>query len=166
MEAYKMQIIETGIVIILAVILQFTLKKTIFKARDKFGFQKDRVRFAFKLFSSLLYIIGIIAILFIWGVSQYQLAFYLSSILAVLGIALFAQWSMLSNITASVLLFLNHPAKIGDTIMILDKEFPLTGKIKDIGAFFLTFQTEDNETVTIPNGLIFQKMVKIISNNS
>jgi small-conductance mechanosensitive channel len=70
---------------------------------------------------------------------------------------------MLSNVTASIILFLNHPAKIGDTIVFLDKDFPLTGKIKNIGAFFITVRTEEDEMITIPNSLIFQKMVKIIS---
>jgi len=163
MEPYKLRLIETAIAISLVISLVFITKFSLRKAKKKYGFQKDRVRFTVKLITSIYYIAGLIAILIIWGVSKGELALYLSSILTVIGIALFAQWSMLSNITASVLLFLNHPAKIGDTIIILDKEFPLTGKIKDIGAFFLTFITEEGETVTIPNGLIFQKMVKIIS---
>ena len=80
-----------------------------------------------------------------------------------LGIALFAQWSMLSNVTASILLFVNHPAKIGDHIQLLDKDFPYVGEIRDIGLFFITIRTEEGEVLTIPNGLIFQKMVKIIA---
>ncbi|MDX1350721.1 MAG: mechanosensitive ion channel [Putridiphycobacter sp.] len=163
MEAYQIQLIQTAVVIIAIILIRSGTKFSLNRAKNTFGFQKDRVKFTLKITTSMFYLSGAVAILLIWGVSKGELALYLSSILAVIGIALFAQWSMLSNITASVLLFLNHPAKIGDTIMILDKEFPLTGKIKDVGAFFLTFKTEDNEIVTIPNGLIFQKMVKIIS---
>lgn len=165
MEQYQIKIIETVVVIVAVIVIRYIAKLSMNRAKNTFGFQKDRVKFTFKLFTSLFYTTGIIFILLIWGVSKGELALYTSSLLAVFGIALFAQWSMLSNVTASVLLFLNHPAKIGDTILILDKEFPLTGKIKDIGAFFLTFKTEDNEVVTIPNGLIFQKMVKIISHD-
>ena len=87
---------------------------------------------------------------------------FLSSFIAILGIALFAQWSMLSNVTASILLFVSHPAKVGDTIRILDKDYPLTGKIKDIGAFFVSIETEEKEIITIPNSLLFQKMIKVI----
>jgi len=86
---------------------------------------------------------------------------FLSSFIAVLGIALFAQWSMLSNVTASILLFVSHPAKIGDTISILDKDYPLSGKIKDIGAFFVIIETDSKEVITIPNSLFFQKMIKV-----
>ena len=161
MEPYQIKIIQTVSVIVAIILLRFVIKISLNRAKKTYGFQKDRVRFTFKLITSLFYISGLITILLIWGVSKSELVLYLSSVVAVLGIALFAQWSMLSNVTASVLLFLNHPAKIGDTIMILDKEYPLTGKIKDVGAFFLTFKTAENEIVTIPNSLIFQKMVKI-----
>ena len=163
MELYQIRIIETGIILVALILFRFIAKLSLRKVKNTYGFQKDRLKFTFKLLTSLFYIAGLLVILIIWGVSKGQLMLYFSSIIAVIGIALFAQWSMLSNITASILLFLNHPAKIGDTIMILDKEYPLTGKIKDVGAFFLTFETESNEIVTIPNGLLFQKMVKIIS---
>ena len=163
MDLYQIRIIQSAVVIVAVITLRFIAKLSLRKVKNTYGFQKDRLKFTFKLITSLFYAAGLLAILLIWGVSKGQLALYLSSIIAVIGIALFAQWSMLSNVTASVLLFLNHPAKIGDSIMILDKEFPLTGKIKDVGAFFLTFETENKEIVTIPNGLLFQKMVKIIS---
>jgi small-conductance mechanosensitive channel len=103
----------------------------------------------------------IIIIMLIWGVSQQELLLYISSALTVVGVALFAQWSLLSNVTASVLLFLNHPAKIGDRIQILDKEFQIEGKITNIGGFFISIQTDDNQVITIPNSLVFQKSVKV-----
>ena len=42
-----------------------------------------------------------------------------------------------------MILFLNYPLKIGDSISILKENRPLTirGEIKDIGAFFITFRT-------------------------
>lgn len=61
------------------------------------------------------------------------------------------------------MLFVNHPAKIGDYIQLLDKDFPYFGEIRDIGLFFIIIRTEEGEVLTIPNGLIFQRMVKIIS---
>lgn len=54
----------------------------------------------------------------IWGLEQNEIAVFASTILTALGIAFFAQWSLLSNITSSILLLLNHPMKLGDTIKI------------------------------------------------
>ena len=85
---------------------------------------------------------------------------YVSSFLTILGIAFFAQWSILSNITAGIILFINYPVKIGDTITILEKDNNITGEIRDIGAFFITLRTPNKELITMPNSVILQKNIK------
>ena len=97
---------------------------------------------------------------FIWGVDEQQLLIYISSFLTILGIAFFAQWSILSNITAGIILFVNYPVKIGDKITILEKDHNIDGEIKDIGAFFITLKTDKNEFITVPNSIILQKNIK------
>ena len=42
-----------------------------------------------------------------------------------MGVAMFAQWSILSNITSGIILFFSFPFKIGDLILIHDKDFPI-----------------------------------------
>ena len=98
---------------------------------------------------------------FIWGVDEKQLLIYISSFLTVLGIAFFAQWSILSNITAGIILFINYPVKIGDSITILEKDSAnnVTGEIKDIGAFFITLRTPEKKLVTLPNSIILQNNI-------
>ncbi|AUX16934.1 mechanosensitive ion channel domain-containing protein [Flavobacterium columnare] len=93
---------------------------------------------------------------------QNEIALFASSILTALGVAFFAQWSLLSNITSSLILFFNHPLKLGDTIRILDKDFPLEGEIIELTYFFVYLKTADGQTITIPNSLILQKSISII----
>lgn len=163
MEDNQLKLVETAIVVVILVVTLLIVKYTFRKLGSRYRFQQDRIQFTIKLFNISLYLSAFVSTLFIWGVDQNELVLFLSSFLAILGIALFAQWSMLSNVTASIMLFISHPAKVGDTIIILDKDFPLTGKIKDIGAFFISIRTENDELVTIPNSIIFQKMTKIIT---
>jgi small-conductance mechanosensitive channel len=163
MPLYQIQIIETVAVFILVLILRKVIAGIRRKAQKKYHLQVARNRFIAKIIDIGLYTAGTFVVLAIWGVDQADLLVFFSSFVAVLGIALFAQWSMLSNVTASILLFVNHPAKIGDRIQVLDKDYPYLGEIRDIGLFFITIRTEEGEVLTIPNGLIFQKMVKIIS---
>jgi small-conductance mechanosensitive channel len=163
MQPFHVRILESGVAIVIMVIVLVIIQYTFRKIGERYKFQKDRVRFTIKLFNISIYLSAFVTILFIWGVDRNELALFLSSFVAILGIALFAQWSMLSNVTASILLFISHPAKVGDTISILDKEFPLNGRIHDIGAFFMTIKTDANEVVTIPNSILFQKMIKITS---
>ena len=102
----------------------------------------------------------------IWGLEQSQIAVFVGSILTALGIAFFAQWSLLSNITSSLLLFFNHPIKIGSTIKILDKDFSFEGEVSDLSYFFVYLKTETGEVITIPNSLLLQKPVSIIEKNN
>lgn len=161
MDAQELRIIETMLVLLGLVVLILVTKGTIRKIGNRYQLQKERTFFIQKIINIGLYTAAGIVLLFIWGVDQNELVLFLSSFLAILGIALFAQWSMLSNVTASILLFVSHPVKIGDSIGILDKDYPINGKIKDIGAFFLIIETDKKEVITIPNSLLFQKMIKV-----
>jgi small-conductance mechanosensitive channel len=98
---------------------------------------------------------------FIWGVDEKQLLIYITSFLTILGIAFFAQWSILSNITAGIILFINYPVKIGDTITILVKDSAnnITGEIRDIGAFFITLRIPGKDLITLPNSIILQNNI-------
>jgi small-conductance mechanosensitive channel len=161
-EQFKSEIIETILVLTLVIGGRFFINKLFIKASERLQLQKSRGIIIKKIVNGALFFAGLIILFLIWGVDKKELAVFFSSFIAILGIALFAQWSMLSNITSSIFLFIYHPAKIGDKIAIVDKENPMEGKITDIGAFFIIVKTENGQIVTIPNSLIFQKMVQIM----
>ena len=117
-----------------------------------------------KALQLLTFLTAIILLSAIWGLKQSEIAVFVGTILTALGIAFFAQWSLLSNVTSSVLLFFNHPIKIGDTIKILDKDFPIEGEVTDLSYFFVHLKTDTGEIVTIPNSILLQKSVSVIEN--
>lgn len=110
----------------------------------------------------MLLIISSVFIAAIWGVNQSDMVVFVSSIIAILGIAFVAQWSILSNITAGVILFFNHPLKIGDYVKILEKDFVIEGIVDDITYFFVHIETSEKEKITISNSLILQKILSIV----
>jgi small-conductance mechanosensitive channel len=154
------KIFESIIVFVLAFFMRLLITKSLRKIQLKFGFQKARILVTNKIITILIYITLIVVVAFIWGVDEKQLLIYISSFLTILGIAFFAQWSILSNITAGLILFVNYPVKIGDTITILEKDNNITGEITDISAFFITLKTPEKELITIPNAVILQKNIK------
>jgi small-conductance mechanosensitive channel len=158
----QFKIIESLIVFVLAFFIRFIITKSLRKIQTKFGFQDARIVVTNKIITILIYITVIVVVSFIWGVDEKQLLIYISSFLTILGIAFFAQWSILSNITAGVILFLNYPVKIGDSITILEKDSPnnINGEIRDIGAFFITLRTPEKELITLPNSIILQNNIK------
>lgn len=108
-------------------------------------------------------IISIAFILITWGVKQSDIALFFGSVLTVIGVALVAQWSLLSNMTSGIILFYNHKIKLYDYITILEgKDYVITGKVVEIGLFFITLENLESKIITIPNNLIIQKSIMIL----
>lgn len=162
MGDYKYQILETALVVVLFLIVQVIARKATNRMLKRFSFAATRRKIVIKSVNLLTSLIAFVIIAAIWGIDKGQLMFFISSALTILGIGFFAQWSILANITSGLILFFNHPVKIGDRIKILDKDFPFSGTVDDITYFFLHLTTEDGQKVTIPNSVALQKMIAVI----
>ena len=156
----EIKIIETAIAIVLYLVLRFISGKSIDRTVETSLMQKTRGKIIKKAVNLLLIVLGLVLILIIWGVKQSELAVFIGSVLAVIGIALFAQWSILSNITSGIIIFFIHPVKLDDTISIIDKDFNIDGRVSDIGLFFVLIKTSDGEQITVPSNVFIQKMIK------
>ena len=115
-----------------------------------------------KIINLIILIVGITLIAVVWDITFEGVAVYFTSFFAVAGIGLFAQWSILSNITASVILFFNYPFKIGSTIRIKDGDNSVTGIITNISMFVIHIKTDGGDDITYPNILALQKPIQII----
>ncbi|HOX82782.1 MAG TPA: mechanosensitive ion channel family protein [Chryseolinea sp.] len=166
METYKIQITETIIVLVGYIIIYFITKIFINNTLKQTHLQRGRRKIIVKAVHLFSLITTTILLSAIWGLEQNQIAVFVGSILTALGIAFFAQWSLLSNITSSLLLFFNHPIKIGSTIKILDKDFPFEGEVSDLTYFFVHLKTESGEVIVIPNSILLQKSVLVIERNN
>ncbi|AMO19014.1 mechanosensitive ion channel domain-containing protein [Flavobacterium columnare] len=162
MGTYKIQILETIAALVIYIFLFFFTKNIINNTLKRTYIERTRRKISIKALHLLITIVFFVLISGIWGLEQNEIALFASSILTALGVAFFAQWSLLSNITSSLILFFNHPLKLGDTIRILDKDFPLEGEIIELTYFFVYLKTADGQTITIPNSLILQKSISII----
>ncbi|CAL66785.1 mechanosensitive ion channel domain-containing protein [Christiangramia forsetii] len=159
---YREQLMYSLAVLILLTIIQFVLKKAANKVGKRSEINITRTRLMFKYINILLLLIATFLLSFAWGVGLSELALIFSSTFAVIGVALFAIWSILSNITSGIIMFFSFPYKIGDTIKIHDKDIPIEAEIEDIKAFHLHLRTADGELITYPNNLILQKAVSLI----
>lgn len=164
MKTLDVQIIETVIVVFAYIVSYFITKITINNFLKNTQLQRGRRKIMIKAFNLIFLLAAVLLIAAIWGLKQNQIALFASTILTALGIAFFAQWSLLSNITSSIILFFNHPLKIGDTIEILDKEYSFEGEITDLTYFFLHLKLKNGKIITIPNSLLLQKSVAITEN--
>jgi small-conductance mechanosensitive channel len=165
MDKHKIQIIETLLVILGFIISHVVTKRSINNTLKQTQLDRRRRKIIVKTVPLLTLITALVLLAAIWGLDQDQIAVFVGTILTALGIAFFAQWSLLSNITSSILLLFNHPIKIGDTIKVLYKDFPFEGEVSDLTYLFVHLKTKDGELITIPNSLLLQKSISIKSNN-
>jgi small-conductance mechanosensitive channel len=162
METYKIQIIESIVVLVCYIIVHYITKIFVNNTLKQTHLQRGRRKMIVKAVHLLSFLTIIILLSAIWGLKQDEIAVFVGTIITALGIAFFAQWSLLSNITSSLLLFFNHPVKIGDTIKVFDKDYPFEGEVSDLTFFFVHLKTEQGEIITIPNSLLLQKSVAVI----
>lgn len=162
MDILTVRIIQTVIVLLLSAAAHLFTRKVIKSFLKKFRFTAQRRKLTIRIINLLLSIVTIVFISAIWGVRQSQMAVFISSVMAVLGIAFVAQWSLLSNITAGLILFFNHPLKLGDHIKIIEKDFVIEGIINDITFFFVHIKTENREKISIANNIFLQKNISIV----
>jgi len=105
---------------------------------------------------------AMLVLIVISGVDTRNLFVALSSVFAVIGVALFAQWSILSNITAGIIIYFSAPFKIGDYIRILDKDMPIEARVEDIFTFYTHLRTKDGGIHIFPNALLLQKAISVM----
>lgn len=126
----------------------------------------NRKKVVLNVFYFLYYLVFFTVVVLILGIDIERISIFLSSVLAILGVAFFAQWSLLSNLTSSIILFFYHPIKIGDKIIILDNDFKnFPGIVKNLTAFYVMITTESDRDITIPNSIIIQKGIEYINEN-
>ena len=162
MNPSKIQIIETVIVLVGYIATYLITKILINNTLKNTHLQRGRRKIIVKAVHLFSFITLIILLSAVWGLEQSEIAVFVGTILTAMGIAFFAQWSLLSNVTSSLLLFFNHPIKIGDNIKVLDKDYPFEGEVNDLTYFFVHLKTESGEIITIPNSILFQKSVSVL----
>lgn len=166
LDSYKTPLIATLVILIILVVIRIILRKLIIKLGKSNNINIARVRLINRYTTVTLFLVFIFAESFVLGIKSSDIAVVFSSVFAVIGVALFAIWSILSNVTSGVIMFFSFPYKVGDKISIHDKDFPIEAIIEDIRAFQLHLRLDNGDLVTYPNNLMLQKAVTLVQKNA
>ncbi|MGB7994916.1 MAG: mechanosensitive ion channel family protein [Photobacterium halotolerans] len=163
-EAVLQSRLAYNLFIILVFLIVYTIAKRVINLwLTRLGKTKmvseARVRFISRVLSSVVFFVLFSVAVISLGLGYSDISLFFSSAFAVLGVALFAQWSMLSNVTASVLIFFVFPYRIGDRVKVVDKDDDISGVINDITMFHVIIERTDGSLITYPNNIILQKPV-------
>lgn len=160
------QIINTILVFGILFIIQFIANLVVRKIGRAKRKNKARIKLVKRYVSITFFLIALLIEAFILGVEIKDLVVLFSSVFAILGITLFANWSILSNVTSGIVMFFSFPYKIGDKIHIHDKEHEVIGIIEDIHSFQIHIRKSNGELMTYPNNLLLQKAVTLVEKDA
>lgn len=163
---YKKELLYTVIVLIVFFIIRKIIVLAVKKIGKNSGTSEARAALIGRYVTVTLLAIVLLIEGYIIGVDKDQITLVFSSVFAVIGIALFAVWSILSNITSGVIMFFSFPYKVGDKIRIHDKDYPIEAIIEDIRAFQLLLRDDNGDLITYPNNLILQKAVTLVQKDA
>ncbi|ELA6600744.1 mechanosensitive ion channel family protein, partial [Vibrio alginolyticus] len=155
-----------GIFVLIAYrILKRIVNRAILNLATAKGVKKARLSFIQRCFNVALLFLTASIFAIITGIGYGDVSLFLSSIFAVLGVAFIAQWSILSNITASFLIFFVFPYRVGDRIKVVDKDEDICGEIQEISMFHVLIKHDNGNLITYPNNQILQKAVLKLAKN-
>ena len=121
---------------------------------DNGGFKDGSATQAIRVARIITGFFGVLVLALVWGVDFHSVFIFASTTLTLLGVALFASWSLLSNLTAFFVLLLQPSFRRGNFIRIIDVDNYTEGYIAELTPFHTRLVTENRETVVYPNNLL------------
>ncbi|GGZ11674.1 MAG: hypothetical protein PWP74_970 [Shewanella sp.] len=154
----------TNILIVILYLTGFAfIQRRLTKGVREYGQLKHintaRVSLVSKFITILLFFLTLSLMAISLGLGYQDVSLFVSSAFAVLGVALFAQWSILSNLTAGILIFFVFPYKVGERIRIVDADEDISGILQEVALFHLLIKRDNGDTITYPNSLVLQRAV-------
>ncbi len=80
-----------------------------------------------------------------------------------LGVALFAGWSLLSNLTSFLLMFAQNDCRVGYWVKVIDGANFVEGRIIEMGLMNVVLEHVDGHRVLYPNNLFVTRPVMVLN---
>ncbi|WP_427977058.1 mechanosensitive ion channel domain-containing protein [Agarivorans sp.] len=156
----------TSLLFIALVVMSFfygqkKLAKLILAFGENRNVDKARIHYVTWVLRAILALLTLMVISLLSDLGFNDFGLFFSSMFAVIGVALFAQWSILSNVTASIIVFFFFPYRVGHQVKILDGDNSIEGKLEEITLFHVILLADNGAKLTFPNAMVFQKAVVI-----
>ena len=153
-EGYIIQILASLLVIFVYFFLVRITDPKILESIQTGNFKAPALLKANRSVRIIFLSLGLSIMLMIWGVEFKNLILLSTSIFAITGVALFANWSVLSNISSFFLLLFHKLFKHGDFVRVIDGDNYIEGHVTEINLFNTVIMTEEQGEVIYPNNLL------------
>ena len=151
---YGLQLgVTLSLLVVYLLIVRFT-KPRIEEGADQGRFKDSAASDAFNLIRMFYSVFALLVLALIWGFDFRSVVIFTTTTLTLLGVALFASWSILSNITAYFVLLLHPSYRRGTFIRVIDVDNYAEGYIAELTPFNTKLVTENREVILYPNNLL------------
>jgi small-conductance mechanosensitive channel len=157
LETYSFNLTLTSIVVGFYFLFRVLVAPVIRRHARKGKLKQEVVGKALSTVNVLLGIGAFSITLIVWGFDFRGLLTLSASLLAVTGVAMFAAWSVLSNITAFFILLAHQSFKRGSFVRVIDADNYIEGYISEINLFNTKLISESREVVIYPNNLLLSR---------
>lgn len=153
-----------NLLISLAILCVFMLIRKAFGPKiqnsvDASGLNQQTATTANNLVLVVAGLFGCVSLLFVWGVDIQHVLLIGTSVITLLGVALFANWSLLSNVTAFVVLLIHPSYRRGNYLRIINLDNYYEGRISEINLFHTKLITDEREVFLFPNNALLSTPV-------
>lgn len=154
---YKLNLILTAMTFIVYIVFRRLARPRIIEQAEQGRLKDDSISKALSAINIISLVTATVIICVVWGFDFKGLLTLSASILAVTGVALFASWSVLSNITSFFILLGHTSFKRGNFIRIVEGDNYAEGYISEINLFNTKLISEEREIIIYPNNLILSR---------
>lgn len=151
---YQTHLIASGIVVGIYLLLTRLVLPKIERGVDRSRFKPESANKAHHTVKWIGGFVACAALLLIWGIDFNGLLVVSTTVITLTGVALFANWSILSNITAFFVLLMHPSYRRGNFIRVIDGDNYIEAYISEINLFNAALITEDREIMVYPNNLL------------
>lgn len=155
------QVIITLVILLVYRAVGRRIAPLIYKTIAQTMLKEEMNRRAMVVFHIIFFLLLVVVLSIVWGIDIKGLLVLASSMIAVVGVALFAAWSLLSNITAFFIMLGQRSFSHGAHVKIIDGSNAIEGKIVEVNLFSTVLQTVQGERVVYPNNLIVSRPVVV-----
>jgi small-conductance mechanosensitive channel len=164
-RAYAGNIIASLVIIIIYIVARRYTRPKIEESVQQSRLNDESYKIARNSVNAILGTILIALICIVWGLDFRGLLFLSTGILTITGVALFANWSLISNITAFLILLMHSSYRRGNFLRVFDADNYIEGYISEINLFNTKMLTEDREIIIYPNNLLISRPTMINPRN-
>jgi len=156
-STHTWHIVVTFAATLLYIVLNYALSRKVISSADHSNFDTDASDKARTVLRFLLGLLTLLVVCLVWGIKFKSILVFSTTMLTLLGVAMFAQWSLISNITAYFVLLFHPSIRRGSYVRIMDTDNFIEGYVSELNLFSAKLITENREIVVYPNNLMLSR---------